>query len=120
MHKLYAAGIISLVQEISALTEHFMQLAHNNLYCEDDNPEAACDLTLRYKYLGLRAHEPYEVFALLLAGFELAQLDKHFVGVDIAQPEYDPDALADYDTHMAQFNFLKQTISARISQFACR
>jgi adenosine deaminase len=76
------------------------------LGCGGPNPDAGCGVTIRYLYQALRANPKQEVFAQLVAGFEMASVDPRVVGLNIVQPEDDPVALRDFDLQMGMLDFL--------------
>jgi adenosine deaminase len=51
--------------------------------------------------------KPEVVFAQLLLGFELAERDRRYVGVNLVQPEDDVRALRHYRTHMRMIRYLR-------------
>jgi len=78
----------------------------NLLRCGGNADAAACRVTIRYIAQAGRAGVPEQVFAQLLAGFEIATQDPRFVGVNLVQPEDDPTAVRDFPLHMAMIDFL--------------
>ena len=57
-------------------------------------------MTVRYIYEALREQPPAQVFAQLLAGFELASKDPRFVGINLVQPEDGYISMRDYHLQM--------------------
>ncbi|SDY98943.1 adenosine deaminase [Amycolatopsis xylanica] len=78
------------------------------LKCGTPSASRACVFPIRYDYQVGRATNPEIVFANLLLGFELGQVDGRYVGVNLVQPEDDPIALRDYHLHMTMVGFLHQ------------
>ena len=78
------------------------------LECADARPGAGCDVTVRYVAQVLRAFPREQVFAQILAGFEMARADRRFVALNLVQPEDDPVAMRDYSLHMRMVAFLRQ------------
>ena len=70
-----------------------------------DDP--GCGVSVRYLYQVGRARPPAEVFAQILAGFEIASADPRVVGLNLVQPEDDYTAMRDYDLHMRMIRFLR-------------
>jgi hypothetical protein len=97
----------SLVQALATLDA---DEARRNalLHCGTAAADAGCSVTIRYLYQVLRGRSRGEVFAQILAGFELASLDPRVVGFNLVQPEDDPVPMADFTVHMAMINFLRQ------------
>jgi adenosine deaminase len=71
-------------------------------------PAAAdgCDVKIRYLYQVLRALPPESVFAQILLGFELAQADARFVGLNLVEPEDWYVPMHDFHLHMRMLDFL--------------
>jgi hypothetical protein len=63
-------------------------------------------VTIRYISQAGRAGVPEQVFAQLLAGFEIATEDSRFVGLNLVQPEDDPTAVRDFSLQMKMIDFL--------------
>ena len=76
------------------------------LDCGGSHPDAGCGVTIRYLYQVLRANPKQQVFAQLVAGFEMATVDPRVVGLNMVQPEDDPVALRDFDLQMGMLDFL--------------
>lgn len=68
--------------------------------------KACPDFKLHYLYQILREQPPAQVFAQLLAGFELASKDARVLGINIVQPEDGKIAMRDYTLHMHMIAFL--------------
>ncbi len=78
------------------------------LRCGTSTADPGCGVTQRYLYQVLRAFPREMVFAQILAGFELAQRDRRFVGLNLVQPEDDRVAMGDYSLHMRIIAFLRE------------
>jgi len=74
--------------------------------CGTPAADAGCGVTVRYISQVLRAGPPEQVFAQILAGFELATRDPRITGVNLVQPEDDPVAVRDFSLHLAMIDFL--------------
>jgi hypothetical protein len=77
------------------------------LKCGSIDADAGCLVTVRYISQVLRAGAPEEVFAQILAGFELSTNEPRIVGLNLVQPEDDPVALRDFSLHMSIIDFLR-------------
>ena len=75
-------------------------------------------MTVRYISQVLRAGPPEQVFAQILAGFELATRDPRVVGVNLVQPEDDPVAVRDFSLQLAMIDFL-HSLTIRPSGLRC-
>jgi adenosine deaminase len=76
------------------------------LACGTLQAQSGCQVTVRYLYEGLREQPPEQVFAQLLAAFELANKDPRFVGINLVQPEDGYISMRDYHLHMEMIEFL--------------
>jgi adenosine deaminase len=77
------------------------------LRCATPSADRGCDLVIRQNFQVGRLGAPEVVFAQLLLGFELAERDRRYVGVNLVQPEDDVRALRDYRTHMRMVRYLR-------------
>ena len=76
------------------------------LRCGTATADAGCAVTIRYLYQVLRGRSREEVFARILAGFEMTRLDSRVVGFNLVEPEDDPVPMRDFSLHMAMIDFL--------------
>jgi adenosine deaminase len=77
--------------------ENIQSLAHKN---------ACYDFKVRYLYQVLREQPAVQVFAQLLAGFELSNQDPRVLGINLVQAEDGKIAMKDYTLHMHMIKFL--------------
>jgi hypothetical protein len=77
------------------------------LKCGSSAADAGCLVTVRYISQVARAAPPEEVFAQILAGFELSSNEPRIVGLNLVQPEDDPIAVRDFLLHMSMIDFLR-------------
>ncbi len=82
-------------------------------HCGTPAAEPGCGVTVRYISQVLRAGPPEQVFAQILAGFELATRDPRITGVNLVQPEDDPVAVRDFSLHLAMIDFLRRAVPVR-------
>ncbi len=76
------------------------------LGCGTASPDPGCSLTLRFQNQVLRAFPKEEVFAQMLAGFELASADPRVVAVNLVQSQDEYRALHDFHLHMRMLDYL--------------
>jgi adenosine deaminase len=76
------------------------------LGCEAAKPDPGCAVTLRFQNQVLRAFPREEVFAQMLAGFELAGVDPRVVAVNLVQSQDEYRALHDFHLHMRMLDYL--------------
>ncbi len=66
-----------------------------------------CNVIVRYIYQVLRGLPKQVVFTQMLLGFELAQADPRFVGLNLVMPEDGYTSMHDFDLHMRMLAFLR-------------
>jgi adenosine deaminase len=76
------------------------------LGCDGPTPDAGCQVTLRFQNQVLRAFPKEEVFAQMVAGFEIASADPRVVAVNLVQSQDEYRALHDFDLHMRMLDYL--------------
>ncbi len=76
------------------------------LGCATAKPDPGCGVTLRFQNQVLRAFPREEVFAQMLAGFELASADRRVVAVNLVQSQDEYRALHDFHLHMRMLDYL--------------
>jgi adenosine deaminase len=81
---------------------------HKILKCGTAEADAGCGVTVRYLYQVLRGLPKESVFAQILLGFELAQADPRFVGLNLVMPEDWYVPMHDFDLHMRILDALHQ------------
>lgn len=78
------------------------------LQCPNAEADPACTLPIRFDSQVRRIAEPEVVFAQAVLGFELAERDRRYVGVNLVAPEDDPVSLRDYRLHMRMVGYLRE------------
>jgi hypothetical protein len=76
------------------------------LHCGTTQPSEGCNVQVRYLYQVLRGQTHEQVFAQILLGFELAQADPRFVGLNLVQPEDWHVPMHDFELHMHMLDYL--------------
>jgi len=76
------------------------------LGCDGATPDVGCAVTLRYQNQVLRAFPREEVFAQMLAAFEIASVDARVVAVNLVQSQDEYRALHDFDLQMRMLDYL--------------
>ena len=104
--RLLADGFQDVVAEARRRIDVAEARQRDLLRCGEKVDAAACGVSIRYIAQAGRAGVPEQVFAQLLAGFEIGIQDPRFVGVNLVQPEDDPTAVRDFSLHMAMLDFL--------------
>jgi hypothetical protein len=77
-----------------------------SLHCGTPQADSGCGVVVRYLYQVLRGLPREMVFAQILLGFELAQSDTRFVGLNLVMPEDWYVPMHDFDLHMRMLDFL--------------
>ena len=70
--------------------------------------DPGCAVIVRYVSQVARAAPPEEVFAQILAGFDVAAHDPRVVGINLVQPEDAPVAVRDFTLQMKMIDYLRQ------------
>jgi adenosine deaminase len=76
------------------------------LRCGTPQAEPGCEVTVHYLYQVLRGLPREMVFAQILLGFELAQADPRFVGLNLVMPEDWYVPMHDFDLQMKMLDTL--------------
>jgi len=74
--------------------------------CDGKTPGPGCTVTVRYLNQILRAFPKEQVFAQLVAAFEIATVDPRVVGVNLVQSQDEYRALHDFDLQMRMLDYL--------------
>jgi adenosine deaminase len=76
--------------------------------CGETDQASACKVQIRFLYQVLRGFPKEQVFAQTLLGFETAQADPRFVGINLVMPEDGYISMSDYALQMKMVTFLHQ------------
>jgi len=76
------------------------------LHCGTPQADPGCTVDVHYLYQVLRGLPKEMVFAQILLGFELAQSDTRFVGLNLVMPEDWYVPMHDFDLHMRELDYL--------------
>jgi len=104
--KMLAAGMDKIVADAQRNLDVGEKGMRQILGCDTPNPQAGCGVTLRYINQVLRAFPKEQVFAQMLAGFELASKDPRVVGINLVQSQDEYRALNDFDLHIKMLDYL--------------
>jgi adenosine deaminase len=86
------------------------------LKCGTATPDMGCGVTLRFQNQVLRAFSKEEVFAQMVAGFEIASADPRVVAVNLVQSQDEYRALHDFDLHMRMLDYPRVHISSHAGE----
>lgn len=78
------------------------------LRCGSAQADPGCGVTVRYLYQVSRGRPPANVFAQILAGFEMASADPRVVGFNLVQPEDGLVSMRDYSLQMRMIGHLRR------------
>jgi hypothetical protein len=78
----------------------------SHLKCSTAEADPGCSVNIRYLYQVLRGLPREQVFAQIVLGFELAQADPRFVGLNLVMPEDWYVPMHDFDLHLKMLDYL--------------
>ena len=104
--KLLAAGLKQVIASTRQQLDRDEAGMRQVLHCETQNADPGCAVEVRYLYQVLRGLPKEQVYAQILLGFELAQSDPRFVGLNLVQPEDWYVPMHDFDLHMKMLDYL--------------
>lgn len=103
MDRAMEAGMPALVQAAIEETNGLELRAREVLGCDQASPPPACSVTVRYLIQANRLIPPAQTYGQLALGDALISADPRWVGLQLVAPEDHPNALANYEQHMAMF-----------------
>jgi adenosine deaminase len=104
--KLLATGMKDVVAATRQQLDRDEAKMRQLLHCGSPEASSGCGVTIRYLYQVLRGLPKEQVYAQILLGFELAQADPRFVGLNLVQPEDYYVPMHDFDLHMKMLDYL--------------
>ena len=104
--KLLAAGLNDVVAATRQQLDHDEAKMRQLLRCGSPQAGAGCGVSIRYLYQVLRGLPKEQVYAQILLGFELAQADPRFVGLNLVMPEDWYVPMHDFELHMKMLDHL--------------
>jgi adenosine deaminase len=104
--KLLASGLKDVVAATREQLDHDEAKMRQLLRCGSPQASTGCGVTIRYLYQVLRGLPKEQVYAQILLGFELAQADPRFVGLNLVMPEDWYVPMHDFDLHMRMLDYL--------------
>jgi hypothetical protein len=105
--KLLASGWADVLTQTKQRLDGFEARRRDVLKCGTSGADAGCLVTVRYIAQVGRTGPREEVFAQILAGFEIASNEPRVVALNLVQPEDDPTALRDFSLQMSMIAFLR-------------
>ena len=104
--KLLAGGLKEVIASTRQKLDRDEASMRQVLRCGSPQPDPGCAVEVRYLYQVLRGLPKEQVFAQILLGFELAQADPRFVGLNLVMPEDWYVPMHDFDLHMKMLDYL--------------
>jgi len=104
--RLLAGGLRDIVSATRAQVDRNEARQRLLLRCATPQAAPGCQVTIRYLYQVLRGLPKAMVFSQVLLGFELAQADPRFVGLNLVMPEDWYVPMHDFDLHMKMIDAL--------------
>lgn len=104
--KLLAAGLKDIVSATRQQLDRDETKMRQALRCGSPQADPGCEVTIRYLYQALRGLPKEQVYAQILLGFELAQADPRFVGLNLVMPEDWYVPMHDFELHMKMLDYL--------------
>jgi adenosine deaminase len=104
--RLLADGLKQIITSTRQQVDRNQANMRQILRCDSHHPNPGCAVAVRYLYQVLRGLRKEQVFAQILLGFELAQADPRFVGLNLVMPEDWYVPRHDFGLHMKMLDFL--------------
>ena len=104
--RLLAGGLKEVLAATRGQLDRNEQKKRQLLRCEAPEARPSCLVTVHYLYQVLRGLPREMVFAQILLGFELAQADPRYVGLNLVMPEDWYVPMRDFDLHMKMLDYL--------------
>jgi adenosine deaminase len=104
--QLLAGGLNNVVANTREALDRDLAKRQQILHCGAPEADPGCRITMRFLYQVLRGLPREMVFAQILLGFELAQADQRFVGLNLVMPEDWYVPMHDFDLHMRMLDYL--------------
>jgi len=106
--RLLAAGLRDTLAAASRALTAAEARRRELLRCGAPGTDPGCAVEVRYLYQVSRGRPPANVFAQILAGFEMASADARVVGFNLVQPEDGLVSMRDYSLHMRMIGHLRR------------
>ena len=104
--KLLANGLPEVIAAGRKSLDEDLARMRQDLHCGTASAQPGCQVTVRCLFEVLRGLPPEQVFAQILAGFELAQADPWVVGLNLVMPEDWYVPMHDFHLHMKMIDYL--------------
>jgi hypothetical protein len=105
---LLSGGLQEIVATASRELDKIEQTEQQELHCGAPQPDPGCGVEARYLYQVARGLPRGQVFAQILAGFEMASKDPRVVGLNLVMPEDWYVPVHDFNLHMRMLDYLHE------------
>ncbi|MGH2900067.1 MAG: adenosine deaminase, partial [Solirubrobacteraceae bacterium] len=105
--RLEKGGLRDSLRQVTRALDHGEQRQRELLHCGTRAADAGCNVTVRYIYQATRSRRPEQMFAQILAGFELPAVEPRYVSFNLVAPEHGPVAMRDFDLHMRMIDWTR-------------
>jgi len=102
------AGMRDSLRATTRTLDRAEQRQREVLRCGTPAADAGCSVTVRYIYQVARSRRPEQVFAQLVAGFELPSVDRRYVSLNLVAPEHGDVAVRDFPLHMRMIEWMRR------------
>jgi hypothetical protein len=106
--QLLAGGLPQIVADASRGLDKVEAAEQQDLHCGTPQADAGCNVQARYLYQVARGVPKEQVFAQILAGFEMASKDPRVVGLNLVMAEDWYVPIHDFNVHMQILDYLHQ------------
>jgi hypothetical protein len=104
--RLLAAGFSEVITQTKRRLDAAEARRNELQKCGTSAADPGCHVTVRFIAQVPRAVPPDQVFAQMLAGFELAIVEPRVAGLNLVQPEDDPIAVRDFSLQLSMLDYL--------------
>ena len=104
--QLLAAGLPQIIAEASRVLDQVEAKEAQQLRCGTKQANPGCNVQTRYLYQVSRGVPKEQVFAQILAGFEMASKDPRVVGLNLVMAEDWYVPIHDFNLHMQMLDYL--------------
>lgn len=104
--QLLSGGLPQIVADARKFLDETEKQEQEKLRCGQPQADPGCEVKIRYLYQVSRGLPRENVFAQILAGFEMASKDTRVVGLNLVMPEDAYLTVHDFDLHMRMLDFL--------------
>jgi adenosine deaminase len=104
---LLALGLPAVARAAGARLDSVEARRDTVLGCGTAQPQAGCQVQVRWLYQVLRGSPPQQAFAQILLGFLMASSDPKVVGLNLVQPEDGEVSMRDYSLQMRMIRYLR-------------